>query len=168
VLVGLAAAAVVVLRPGSGGPTRPSQLADRRLVGAQDFDPLGDGHESHALVGLAIDGNPFTAWPTEVYDSRDFGHAKAGVGIYVTLAAPATVRSVSVSTLEAGWNGVVYGAASPAPTLAGWGQPLAAGTNLGTRTRFTLRSARPVGYVLLWITYLPPSGKLDVAEIAVQ
>jgi len=171
VVVLAAGGAVLALRPSAGGggtPTPTVAPAARPLSSAQDFDPLGDGHENHALVGLAIDGNPATAWPTEIYDSRNFGNAKAGVGIYVTLATPATVTRVSVSTFESGWNGAIYAADSPSSTLAGWGRPLAVGTNVGTQTQFTLRPATRARVVLVWITNLPPSGKLDVAEIRVQ
>ena len=171
VLVLVAGGAVLAVRSSGGGgrtPTTTVAPAALPLSSAQDFDPLGDGHENHALVGLAIDGNPATAWPTEIYDSRNFGNAKAGVGIYVTLTTPATVTRVSVSTVESGWNGAIYAAGSPSSTLAGWGRPLAAGTNLGTQTEFTLRPPTRARVVLVWITNLPPSGKLDVAEIRVQ
>ncbi len=172
VIVVLAAGGTALALHGSGGPggTTKAGVAPALLplVSAQDFDPLGDGHENHALVGLAIDGNPLTAWPTEIYDSRDFGHAKPGVGIYVTLATPAVVTQVSVLTEEPGWNAAIYAAATPSPTLAGWGRPVAAGTNLGTQTQFTLRPKTRARVVLVWITYLPPSGKLDVAEIRVR
>jgi eukaryotic-like serine/threonine-protein kinase len=138
------------------------------LASAQDFDPFGnDGQENHAVVRLAIDGNPLTAWPTETYVTRDFGHGKPGVGIYVTLVAPAMARSVSVDTLEAGWNGEIFAATTPSTTLAGWGRPLASGTNLGVHTQLTLRPATTARVVLLWLTLLPPSGRLDVAEIRV-
>ncbi len=172
IVVVLAAAGAVVVarsRSGTGGaiPHRVGPPAALALSGAQDFDPLGDGHENHALVGLAIDGNPLTAWPTETYDSRDFGHAKSGVGIYVTLTRPAVVGAVSVQTLEPSWNAAIYAAAEPSPTLAGWGPPLTSGTNLGTQATFKLRTRTPVRAVLLWITYLPPGGRLDVAEIRV-
>jgi eukaryotic-like serine/threonine-protein kinase len=165
------AGAVLAARLGSGGGTAPppgGAPAALRLVGAQDFDPLGDGHENHALVGRAIDGNLLTAWPTETYDSRDFGHAKAGVGIYVTLASPSVVDGVSVVTLESGWNAAIYAAADPSPTLTGWGRPLAVRTGLGTQTEFTFRTRSQVRVVLLWITYLPATGRLDVAEIRIR
>jgi tRNA A-37 threonylcarbamoyl transferase component Bud32 len=169
-LLGLGAGAFVLLR-GTSSPranAHANTLAAFPIASAQDFDPFGnDGQENHALVGLAIDGNPLTAWPTETYVTRDFGHAKAGVGIYVTLVAPATARRVSVDTLEPGWNGEIFAATTASTTLAGWGRPLASGTNLGVHTQFTLRPATRARVVLLWLTLLPPSGRLDVAEIRV-
>jgi eukaryotic-like serine/threonine-protein kinase len=152
---------------GSHAP-RPA-AAPLRLVAAKDFDPLGnDGQENPQDVNLAIDGSLQTAWPTEIYTTRDFGHAKSGVGIYVTLAQPATVSTVTVDTVESGWNAQIYAATAPSANLAGWGRPIATGTNLSTQAHFTLRPATRAKVVLLWLTYLPVGGKLDVAEIQVR
>jgi serine/threonine-protein kinase len=151
---------------GSGSP-RPAAVP-LRLVAAKDFDPLGDGQEVPQDVNLAIDGNLQTAWPTEIYTTRDFGHAKSGVGIYVTLVQPATVTTVTVDTVESGWNAQIYAATAPSANLAGWGRPVATGTNLSTQAHFTLRPATRATVVLLWLTYLPVGGKLDVAEIQVR
>jgi eukaryotic-like serine/threonine-protein kinase len=170
VLLGAGVGAYALLRGTS--PSRTNAHASTPtaflLASAQDFDPYGnDGQENHAAVGRAIDGNPMTAWPTETYVTRDFGHGKPGVGIYVTLAAPGTASRVSVDTLEAGWSGEIYAASSPSTTLAGWGRPVASGTNLGVHTQFTLRPATRARVVLLWLTLLPTSGRLDVAELRV-
>jgi eukaryotic-like serine/threonine-protein kinase len=157
-------------RTTGGGPHTPGPTAaPLRLVDAQDFDPLGnDGHENHQVKDLVRDGNLQTAWPTEIYTTRDFGHAKSGVGIYVTLAQPATVSTVTVSTVESGWNAQIYAANTPSTNLAGWGKPVATGANLATQTQFTLRPATRARVVLLWLTYLPVGGKLDVAEIQLR
>ena len=154
----------------NGGSHAPRAAAlPLRLVRAKDFDPLGnDGQENPQDVNLAIDGNPQTAWPTEIYTTRDFGHAKSGVGIYVTLAQPATVSTVTVDTVELGWNAQIYAATAPSTNLTGWGRPVATGANLSTQAHFTLRPATRATVVLLWLTYLPAGGKLDVAEIQVR
>jgi serine/threonine-protein kinase len=168
---GAAAAYLFVpdLATSRGSPTRGPAAAPLRLVDAEDFDPLGnDGQENHRLKDLVRDGNLQTAWPTEIYTTRDFGRAKAGVGIYVTLAQPATVSTVTVYTVEPGWNAQIYAANTPSTNLAGWGKPLATGTNLGTHVQFTLRPATQARVVLLWLTFLPEGGKLDVAEIQVR
>lgn len=171
-LVVAAAAATYLLVPGlttSGGPAAGPSALPLRLVGAQDFDPFGDdGQENHRLVGLAIDGNLQTSWPTEIYNTRDFGHAKSGVGIYVTLAQPATISRVTVYAVEAGWNAQIYAADAPSATLAGWGHPVAIGTNLTTTAEFSVRPGTRAHVVLIWLTYLPVGGKLDIAEIQVR
>ncbi|HEV3449650.1 MAG TPA: protein kinase [Acidimicrobiia bacterium] len=168
VLAGGGTAAFLLVRD-QGGRGAGTPGAAPRIVAAQDFDPFGnDGQENHAKVNLAIDHNPQTAWPTEIYVTRDLGGGKPGVGIYVTLDALTRVRTVSVDTFETDWNGQIYAAAAPSPQLAGWGAPLAAGSHLGQHTAFRLRTAGRARVVLLWITYLPTSGELNVAEIHVS
>ena len=152
-----------------GGPSTGGGTAPPRIASATDFDPLGDGHESHQLVNNAIDNNPQTAWSTEIYATRNFGNAKAGVGIYVTLVSSATVHAVTVDTNEGQWNGAIYTSQDPAPaSLGAWGRPRVSRSNLGTHTEFTLPSAGSARAVLVWITLLPPSGRLDISEIHVR
>ncbi|HSO97157.1 MAG TPA: protein kinase [Acidimicrobiia bacterium] len=177
-LLAAGAAAVVLLVPGltssTGGSARPGPgVAPLQLVAAKDFDPLGDGQEVHQDVQLAIDGNLKTVWPTETYNTRDFGHGKSGVGIYVTVAQPSTISTVTVDTAESGWNAQIYAAttassSAPSTNRSSWGRPLATGANLSTHAQFTLRPPTRARVVLLWLTYLPPGGRLDVAEIQVR
>ena len=143
--------------------------APPRIASATDFNPLGDGPENPQLVNDAIDNNPQTAWSTEIYATRNFGNAKAGSGIYVTLVSPATVHGVTVDTYQSQWNGAIYTSGDPAPgSLGAWGRSRVARSNLGTHTRFTLPLARSARAVRVWITYLPPGGRLDIAEIHVR
>ncbi|HEV2309142.1 MAG TPA: hypothetical protein VGU73_01350, partial [Acidimicrobiia bacterium] len=140
-----------------------------RIASATDFNPLGDGPENPQLVNNAIDNNPQTAWSTEIYATRNFGNAKAGSGIYVTLVSSATVHEVTVDTEEAQWNGAIYTSVDPAPSsLAAWGQPRASRSNLGNHSQFSLPSAPTARAVLVWITYLPPGRRLDISEIHVR
>ncbi len=57
------------------------------------FDPEGTGPpgENDAELPLAIDDNPATAWSTEGYDDRLFGHLKQGVGISLSAGPSLTV-----------------------------------------------------------------------------
>src|SRR5262249_1196068 len=161
------AGAYLLVRDHQPAPVAPSSTP-LRLVAAKDYDPLGDGIENPTRVGLAVDGNPLTAWSTETYLQRNLGGTKPGVGIYVTLASPAPIRLVSVDPFEADWNGQVYAAPAASRQIAGWGKPLAARDHLQKHTDFQVRSNGPVSVVLLWITYLPPSGQLNLAEIQVR
>ena len=84
------------------------------------FDPEGGDGEREDLVGGAADEDPATAWQTEGY--RDaFAAAKRGVGLQVTLAEGATVRSVVVDSPTAGWSATVHVADAPGADLEGWG-----------------------------------------------
>jgi len=75
---------------------------------------------------------------------------------------------VTVDTFQTDWNGAVFTATTVPAQFNGWGKPRAARTNLGTHTVFTLSPPPTAGLVLLWITYLPPGGQLQVAEIHVR
>ncbi len=149
--------------PSSGGGT-----AAPSVVAAKDYDPLGDRQEQPRLAPLAIDNDLKTAWSTETYVTRDLGGGKPGVGIYVTLTRPATVHAVTVDTFQTDWNGAIFTAPTVPPQFSGWGKPKATRAHLGTHTVFTLTSGSTAGVVLLWITYLPVGGQLQVAEIHVR
>lgn len=82
-------------------------------------------------------------------------------------ALPST-STVTVDTQEGEWNAQIYAAAASSGSLSGWGRPLATGTNLGQQAVLTLKPRTHARVVLLWITLLPPSGRLDVAEIQVR
>jgi hypothetical protein len=45
---------------------------------------------------------------------------------------------------------------------------VASGTGLSTHAQFALRPATRARVILLWLTLLPPSGLLHVAEIRVS
>ncbi len=149
---------------GTGGVTHSI-----KVVSAHDFDPQGDGHEDPDQVGRVIDGNPATTWATEHYlaPAAQFGGTKQGVGIYLVLATSSPVTRVEVDTVETGWSAQIYVAATPATTLAGWGTPVATGTNLGRNAQFSIQPSRQGTAILLWLTRLPDSGTLDVGEIRV-
>ena len=56
-----------------------------------------------AKRGLRCDGQPSTAWHTETYASRDFGGAKAGVGLAITLDDATRLDQLHVSSPTQGW-----------------------------------------------------------------
>jgi hypothetical protein len=141
--------------------------ASVQIVGADDFDPLGDnGQENSDLADLAIDGDATTAWRTETYSSQDLG-VKDGVGLVVVLSGLADVSSVEVTAGGTDWSAEIYVATSPASTLGGWGSPVASLDGLGTTAVFDLDSSGDVGAILLWITRVPESGRLEVIEVRV-
>ncbi len=172
ILAVLVAAVVGVSLLGDGEPTATRADSTRpnpaiTITGATDFDPLGDGREDPTHVAAAVDGDPATSWSTEMYQS--FSRDKAGVGIVVQLGRARRVRTVSVTTVETGWDGSVYVADAPASSLQAWGKAAATGSGLGTQQRFTVD--RRGGAVLLWFTRLPPGPggeRLRVAEIQVD
>ena len=87
------------------------------IASLQSFDPGGDLKENDDLAPAALaDGNPQTNWETECYTDRYFG--KAGVGLVVNLAAPAT-GTLSFAVTTAPFQLYVYASSerdAPRPT----------------------------------------------------
>ena len=123
--------------------------------GAAPFDPEpeGDGSEYDDAAPFAIDGDPATAWRTERYNSRDLGGLKDGVGLVLSLQESARVRSLALTSPDAGWSAEIYVAADPQPTLQDWGAP-AATVGGATAGDTTLDLDVDAGHVLIWITDL--------------
>lgn len=121
------------------------------ITGAAAFDPDGDGQENGDLAPNLYDGDPATAWRTEGYNDRDITRLKAGVGVALTLGAEAALDHLEIQSPTNDWRAVIYVAAAPADTLAGWGPPVAttAGLPAGTNT-IDLNGVRGAA-VLVWI-----------------
>jgi len=147
---------------GSSGATTAPQV-----TGITDFDPEGGDGENPDQAGRATDGDASSAWSTESYRSPDFGGGKSGVGLALELAADADVSNVEVETDLAGWSAQIYVAESPGAALADWGQAVASGADLGTTARFEILPAARGKAVLVWLTRLPTSGRLAIAEVRV-
>jgi serine/threonine-protein kinase len=171
-LAGAGVAAFLLLRHtgvGSGEAKTtppPAPLRPVHLLQAKDFDPPpGGGAEHPEAARLAIDGDKSTFWYTETYAGGALG--KPGVGLYVTAAAPVAARRLEVRSPTPGWSAQVYAApAAPAPTLAGWGRPLAR-LRGGTKVSVALRTpagARFRSY-LIWIDRLPTTGVVKLSEV---
>ena len=173
VLGGIGAYAVANLtgddESGGGGRTSPPPASGGalRILEAQDFDPPpGDGSEHSDEAPNAFDGDPGTTWQTAEYGNRNFGNLKPGVGLWVKLDGPHDVTRVNVTTRENGWSGQIYVADQPGSTLEAWGQPRATGDNLGATHPFDLNARGE--YVLVWVTRLPQSNKLQVGDVKVE
>ncbi len=155
---------------GSGGGGVSAPAAPVTIVGADDFDPLGDDREENQdSAGNVLDGNPQTAWETEQYQApaEAFGGAKDGVGVFVELDGVHDLSTVTVATRESGWSAAVYVADQPGPDLAAWGEARGTVENADTAAEIPLTRGTRGRYVLLWLTRLPSSGKLNVSEIQV-
>ena len=58
------------------------------VLGADDFDPLGDGVEHPELIDNLLDEDPETIWYSETYANRSLGGLKDGVGVVIELKKP--------------------------------------------------------------------------------
>jgi hypothetical protein len=159
----------------AGAPSSPATagpaLAPITIVAARDEDPQGpDGGENPDTVGLAIDGDPSTAWTTDHYRTAKFGNLKTAVGLWLEFDASADVRTVTITSPLAGWTFQLFADAVPS------GTPIASPDG---RTSFTARdgsltvTVRPqhAPGVLVWITGLAPDDggfAASIAEVAVE
>jgi len=175
VLAGLGAAAALLWDTDQGQtllddvtPTMPVEVA---MIQATAFDPEGTGTpgENDAEAANVLDGDPATSWSTEGYDVRTFG-TKRGVGIIITLDAVAPLDTVTGTSPTPDWAGEVYVADGSAPTLEGWGTPVASAQGIAGDHTFDVDGAEG-SHVLLWITDLgaaPGRAKAQIDEIEVR
>jgi tRNA A-37 threonylcarbamoyl transferase component Bud32 len=148
--------------------SQPAPAASTLTVtGASDFDPYGDRREHPEATARAIDGNPGTAWDTQIYRSNDFGGIKPGVGLRLDLGHAASVRRIEFDTPPGTWTGEIYAGDRPADELAGWGSPVASIHATGPHTTVTLDHPTTGRYLLVWVTRLPGTRfSLDEVRVA--
>ncbi len=164
-VVAAVTAAALVLRPGHpaarhGRPSaaaRPSASPSTLLLTprrARGFD------ETSSHAGLAIDGNPDTAWQTQFYLGNPvFGGLKTGSGLLLDMGKQVKLSSATVQfgptsgadvAIEVGNDG-----SRSQASLSTFKTVAQANGLSGTHT-FQARSAATGRYVLIWFTRLPP------------
>jgi putative peptidoglycan lipid II flippase len=160
---------------GLNAPTSSSSSADGGVVKpvrATVYSPEGEADEP-TLAGLAIDGNPATAWPTDTYsDPNPFPNFKNGVGLMLQLSQPTTLGSVTVDVSSTGTAVQIRAAQSANPakledtTVLAPATPLKKGSNT-----ITISNATPTSYVLVWISTLGTvdgKNRSDISEITLK
>ena len=75
---------------------------------ASQYNPFGTSPEDPSTVGLAIDGNPDTAWSTSTYLDGVLG--KSGVGFYVDAKPGVAADRAVLETPTPGFDVQVWGA----------------------------------------------------------
>lgn len=155
--------------------TSPSATATGEVVkpvSATVFSPAG-GADAPELAGLAIDGDPSTAWPTDTYtDAVPFPNFKNGVGLMLRLPSPTVVGSVSISVSSTGTQVQIRSADSAGPASLDDTTLLTGPTALkpGSNT-IAVPSAEPTSYLLVWISTLGQTNgknRTDVSEVSVR
>lgn len=128
-----------------------------KIATVTTFDPEGDNGSEHPdEAALATDGDRATFWTTESYRQANVG-GKAGVGLILELSGPSRVTSVDLASPDSGLDAQIFVSGTTAPTIAGWGEPRATGTGLGTSAELRLPARPPGQFVLVWLTKLPQS-----------
>jgi serine/threonine-protein kinase len=153
-------------------PAAPKQVYVR---GAKDYNPYGlngDRTQNPNQVGLAIDGNPTTAWNTDQYYSGTLA-PKPGVGLYLD-ASPGTLsRALVIDTVTPGWSVQIYVRdTQPNPDTFdtgsnGWIE-VGSASYVHSRENIPLYTdGTRYRYFLVWITKLPPNQNyVSVNEVA--
>jgi putative peptidoglycan lipid II flippase len=151
------------VRPEIGTPAAPAAVT---IVDAYSFDPQVRDVENEEIVGLAVDGDPATAWRTDTYTSRQFGRLKSGVGLVVNLDGPHALEQLVVESPSSGWAASIYVAGGDPGTLDGWGARVASAEGIDGGTTFDLQRAEGDS-VLIWITDLGSANRVEISGVAV-
>jgi len=165
--------------PSSPTTTAPSTPAVTgtpvRIVGAQDFDPEGDGTENTDQVSLATDGKEDTGWRTLTYRGNpQLGGLKSGVGIVLDLGSEQKVGSVEVHLVGSPTDLELFATApgdtDPPAELAD-ARRLTGATADGTSAVLRVDPAQRTRYLIVWLTKLPAvtgGYRGEIAEVTVR
>jgi putative peptidoglycan lipid II flippase len=136
------------------------------------YSPDGDADNS-GQAGQVIDGDPSTAWSSEVYtDAVPFPSFKQGEGLMLQLPKSTVVGQVTIDTTSTGTKVEIRSASTPSPaslndtTVLAPAFPLKPGHNV-----IPVRAGSPTSNLLVWISTLgSTSGKSQavISEITVQ
>ncbi len=148
----------------------PPEVTPYEVIETTVFDPVDPGGgDNEELAGRAADGDPQTAWTTEVYDDRHFGDDKEGVGLVFDLGEPREVRTVVIELTRGGIDVELYASDNLPLAIAGigaWGETRAAQTDIRQTQPFSLNPTTR-RYWMVWVTGLSPDSAGDyLAEIA--
>ncbi|MGY4644392.1 hypothetical protein [Cellulomonas sp. URHB0016] len=156
--------------PAEPSPPAPAPVAGvvPTIATAITIDPSDDDGEHEEDVAKAYDGDPSTFWYTQTYKRDDFAGLKEGVGYAITLAAPATVKTVTLHSNSSGGQVEVRATDATAPTNG----PVLASGAFGAETVLTLDPAADTQSLVLWITQLPTATdggfRLELTEITLS
>ncbi|MEV0427707.1 protein kinase family protein [Micromonospora sp. NPDC050495] len=180
-----------VARPSSSAPAAgdatPTNAPVRKLT-IQDVRIIDPDSRDRAEVRNAekvIDGDENEGWETQSYrNNGKFGGLKKGMGIWIDLGAPHTVKSLQATLSSTGASAELFAGTAEFPSSSSGDKQLVAAYSTrigqpfedhdGTKMAFNgFDPERKYQYLLFWITELPQkdSGdgwKLGVQEITVQ
>jgi hypothetical protein len=134
----------------------PAGAPPRTLTPARAtaFGSSGGPGDNSDLAGLAIDGNPATAWHTDWYATARFGNLYPGTGLLVDMGRPVTITAAVVTLGRArGASFQLRIGAAPTPASL---RPVAHAAGAGGVVRLRLTRPGRGRYMLLWFTRLPP------------
>ncbi|MGH9126069.1 MAG: protein kinase domain-containing protein [Acidimicrobiales bacterium] len=175
ILVTAALIVVIIVAADHGSGHKPNSVSSTSSAAAKPiviqnasvFHLERDADDSQD-VGNAIDGNPNTAWQTDIYNTPSYaGLRPQGLGLALTLGSSQALHQLKVTSPTMGWSAEVFvanGVPDP-PSLGPLGSPLAAQQGINGSTVFNLDGHKGQA-ILLWITYLGPSDRVAIAEVS--
>ncbi|MDI3313256.1 MAG: murein biosynthesis integral membrane protein MurJ [Mycobacterium sp.] len=119
------------------------------------FSPEGDP-DNPGQAGLAIDGNPATAWSTDIYnDAVPFPGFKNGVGLLLQLPNPTMVGAVDIDVSSTGTMVQIRSSPTPTPAKLEDTTALTPPTALQPgHNRIAVKASSPTSNLLVWISTL--------------
>jgi putative peptidoglycan lipid II flippase len=141
-------------------------------VRAAVFSPGGDA-DNPGQAGLAIDGNPATAWQTDTYhDAVPFPAFKSGVGLLLQLPQPTVVGAVNVDVPSTGTKIQIRSATTATPTKLDNTTALTPPITMHPgHNSIPVHASAPTSHLLVWISTLGTTdgqSRTALSEITVQ
>jgi putative peptidoglycan lipid II flippase len=141
-------------------------------VSATVFSPGGQA-DNPGQAGLAIDGNPATAWETDTYhDAVPFPTFKSGIGLLLQLPKPTVVGAVTVDLASTGTKIQIRSAATSTPAKLDDTTALTQPVSMQPgHNSIPVKASAPTSYLLVWISTLGTTNgesRSDIAEVTVQ
>ncbi|OBI05368.1 murein biosynthesis integral membrane protein MurJ [Mycobacterium scrofulaceum] len=159
----------------SSSSSAPSSAAAGSVVKptkASVYSPDGDA-DNASTAGQAIDGDPTTAWATEVYtDAVPFPSFKQGEGLMLQLPSATVIGQVSIDTPSSGTKVEIRSSATASPASLNDTTVLAPAFTLKPgHNVIPVRAGSPTSNLLVWISTLgTTNGKSQAgfSEITIQ
>jgi putative peptidoglycan lipid II flippase len=155
-----------------GGSTGGSTGKVVKPVRATVFSPEGEA-DAPGQAGLAIDGNPATAWPIDTYtDPVPFPSFKNGVGLMLQLPQPTKLGEVTINLDSTGTAVEIRSSQTATPASLNDTTVLVPATPLkpGPNT-IKVDNPTPTSNVLVWVSTLGQvdgKSRSDIAEITLK
>lgn len=137
------------------------------------FSP-GGTPDNPDSAGLAIDGDPATAWSTDTYsDAEPFPKFKPGLGLMLQLPEATSLSAVTIDLDSTGTVAQIRSSANATPAKRSDTGELSPPTPLrpGHNVIPVNASAAPTTFVLVWITTLGTTGgksHTDISEVTLE
>ncbi|MEV4491222.1 protein kinase family protein [Micromonospora coxensis] len=174
-----------VARPSASAPAGGGTSAPAATVGALNIEDVRiidpDSRTRNELddAEKVIDGEEDKGWETDTYNAAKFGGLKKGMGVWIDLGAPHSVKSVQAVLSSTGASAELRAGIADFPSSSSGDKQLVASYTMligqpfeghdGTKMTFNGFDAdKQYQYLLFWITELPEKDSGDGYKIGVQ